>query len=88
MTCLLGHDGTRGRNIEGQITKFLRCTMAAANLSALKSIVAFIGDPVLAGVTITSCKLAILGHHKAVQRVSMQLTRTLFDYDHEGSSFL
>lgn len=62
--------------------------MAAFLLAMLKALVAVIGDPVMAGVAVAACKFTVLGHRQSVERVCVQLTRALFDYDHDGSSFL
>lgn len=62
MTCLLGHDGTRGCNIVRKITELLWGSMAAIYLTMLKTFIAIFGDPIMACIAIAACKFTVLRH--------------------------
>ena len=62
--------------------------MAFFHQTMLKLLIAVLGDPIMAGIAVTARILTIFCDLQTVERISMQLTRALFGYDHEGSSFL
>lgn len=85
---LFSHDSTGCCDIKCQITEFLRRTMPAAHLPALKSVVAVFGDPVVACVAVSAGKFAVFCHLQTVNCIGVQLLRALLNYDHQDSSFL